>query len=53
MKYQFAILGLWIIAIIATLLIIDEMAVFTYVGPLYAICTIGSVIIVRLAAREP
>ena len=53
MKHELAILALWLISIVATMLIVDEAGIFTYLGPLYAICTIGSVIIVRRAGREP
>jgi hypothetical protein len=50
MKYELANLLLWLIAIIATILIVE--AKFTVLGPFYAICTIGSVIILR-QARTP
>jgi hypothetical protein len=46
-KAEFVILGLWCIAIVATLLIVDGTEAFTYLGPLYAICAIGSVWTVR------
>jgi len=47
MKPEFAILSLWLIAVVATILIVDQSGVFTFLGPLFAICTIGSVVTVR------
>lgn len=49
MKHELAILGLWGISIVATLLLVEGTAIFTYLAPLYAICTIGSVLTVRSA----
>jgi hypothetical protein len=51
MKYVLAILSLWLIAIAATLILVGETGVFTYLGPLYVICAIGSIITVRQAQR--
>jgi hypothetical protein len=53
MKYIAAILGLWSIALLTTLLIIDEAKVFTYLGPVYFICMVGSALIVRRAQARP
>ncbi len=52
MKYELTILGLWLIAIVATLLLVDGTDAFTHIGPLYAICAIGSVLTVRRARHE-
>ncbi|MFQ5706355.1 MAG: hypothetical protein ACE5HO_02845 [bacterium] len=53
MKHELATLVLWFIAIVATMLLVREKTLFTYLGPLYAICTIGSLLIVRQArARD-
>lgn len=49
MKHELAILGLWAIALVATLALVKETGVFTDLAPLYAICAIGSVLIVRSA----
>lgn len=49
MKHELAILGLWAISIVATLLLVEGTAIFTYLAPLYTICTIGSVLTVRSA----
>lgn len=53
MKYVAAILGLWTIAIAGTLLLVPDRSVFTYLGPLYAVCMIGSIVVVRLAQLHP
>ncbi len=49
MKYVVAIVASWVLAIIATAAIVNDRAVFTYLAPLYAICMIGSVVVVRKA----
>ena len=51
-KYEWAILALWLIAVVATLFITGDMEHFTYLGPLYAICMVGSVLIVRKAQQK-
>ena len=47
MKDELAVLGLWLLAVVPTLLLVHDSGVFTYLGPLYFICMIGSVYIVR------
>jgi len=49
MKHEFAILGLWLIAILTTAILTEGNGKFTYLGPVFAICAIGSVITVRRA----
>jgi hypothetical protein len=49
MKYVIAVVALWVLAIVATVAIIRERSVFTFLGPLYAICMIGCVRIVQQA----
>ncbi len=49
MKYVAAIVALWALAIIATAAIVNDRAVFTYLAPLYAVCMIASVVVVRKA----
>jgi hypothetical protein len=56
MKYDLIIVALWAIAIAATFLIVHETRLITFLGPLYAICMIGSVIAMRaarMAASKP
>jgi peptidoglycan/LPS O-acetylase OafA/YrhL len=53
MKYVAAIVVLWALAIISTLVIVADRHVFTYLGPLYAVCMIGSVLVVRKAQLPP
>lgn len=52
MKHQIATLSLWLIAIAATFLMIHEQRIITVLGPVYAVCMIGSVVTVRAAARR-
>ena len=52
MKYEMAILLLWLLAVVPTLLLVRQTGMFTYLGPLYFICMLGSVYIVRIAKRR-
>lgn len=52
MKYELAILLLWLVAVVPTLLLVSQSGVFAYLGPLYFICMIGSVYVVRSAKRK-
>jgi hypothetical protein len=52
LKHELAVLALWLIAIIVTLMVLDGEG-FTFLGPLYAICMIGSVVTVRNARNAP
>ncbi len=47
-----AILALWLLAVVPTLLLVHQTGVFTYLGPLYFICIVGSIYIVRSAKRK-
>jgi hypothetical protein len=49
MKHELAILVLWLVAVVPTLLIIRQTGLFTYLGPLYFLCMVGSVYVVRNA----
>lgn len=49
MKHELAILALWAISIVATLILLEGTAIFTYLGPVYGMCMIGSVLTVRSA----
>ena len=51
MKYDPTNVVLWAIAITATFRIVHEPRLLTFLGPLYAICMIGSLITVRAARK--
>lgn len=51
-KFEITILILWIIAGATTVIMLDSSPVFTYLGPVYLICMIGSVITVHKARSE-
>lgn len=53
MKYEMATLLLWLVAVVPTLILVNQSGVFTYLGPLYFLCMVGSVYIVRSAKRKP
>lgn len=52
MKATVVILLLWVIAIVTTLLVVNDPASFSILGPVYAICMIGSVVTVRNIQRR-
>ncbi len=52
MKYELAVLGLWLLAVVPTLVMVHQTGLFTYLGPLYFICMVGSIYIVRSAKRK-
>jgi hypothetical protein len=52
LKHELAVLALWLLAVVPTLLLVHQSGVFTYLGPLYFICMVGSVYIVRSAKRR-
>ena len=43
----FVIVALWAIAIAATMVIVKDSKVFTFLGPIYFVCMLGSVVTVR------
>jgi L-lactate permease len=49
MKHELATLALWAIAITVTYLKLDQAGAATILGPVYAVCMIGCIIIVRAA----
>lgn len=49
MKDEFVVLALWAVAVFTTAVVVGDTGKFTYLGPLYAICAIGSVVTVRRA----
>jgi hypothetical protein len=51
-KHEMAILLLWLLAVVPTLLIIRQSGMATYLGPLYFLCMVGSVFIVRQAKKN-
>lgn len=52
MKHELAILVLWLVAVVPTLLIVRQTGLFTYLGPLYFLCMVGSVYVVRNAKSK-
>lgn len=52
MKHELAVIGLWLLAVIPTLLMVHDTGLFSYLGPLYFICMVGSVYIVRSAKKK-
>lgn len=49
MKVQWAVLTLWGIAMLATFLLVND--VFTYLGPVYFMCMVGTMVAVRKAGH--
>jgi hypothetical protein len=52
MKYIITIAALWFIAIVTTLVLVGKTGVFTYLGPVYLICMIGSIVTIRRALTK-
>ncbi len=52
MKHIVVVVILWCIAIVTTLLLVEKTGVFTYLGPVYFICMLGSIITVRRALAK-
>ena len=50
-KYEAANLMLWAIAILAALFVLRNTDRFTLLAPVFAVCLIGSVLVVREARR--
>lgn len=53
MKHIAAVLILWLIAITVTFLTVQDPRARTTLGPVYAVCMIGSIMTVRAALRRP
>ncbi len=51
LRFELAVLGLWLLAVVPTLLLLRESGLFTYLGPLYFVCMVGSVYVVRSARK--
>jgi hypothetical protein len=49
MKYEAVTLLLWLIAILVSLFVTRETGLFSWLGPVFAFCMIGCVLIVRKA----
>jgi len=52
LKFELAILILWLLAVVPTLMMVRQSGLFTFLGPLYFICMVGSVYVVRSAKRK-
>jgi hypothetical protein len=51
-KYEWAMIALWLIAMLATLYVTRDTGLFTFLGPVFFICLSGSILIVRNARRR-
>jgi hypothetical protein len=49
MRHELADAFLWAIAIVVTLLTVSQPGAFTVLGPVYAVCMLGSIVTVRAA----
>jgi len=52
MKYEFTTLAIWLVALLATIGIVKNSSLLTYLLPVFAICMIGSVMVVRKARKR-
>lgn len=51
-KHEMAILLLWLLAVTPTLLLVHQTGAFSILGPLYFICMVGSLYVVRSAKKK-
>lgn len=51
MKFELATLAPWLIAVVVSALVLRGSGHFTYPAPVYAVCAIGSVLVVRRARQ--
>lgn len=47
MKAELVVLTLWLVAIVTSVLVVSNSSDFRYLGPVFAVCAIGSVVAVR------
>lgn len=52
MKYIITITVLWLIAIVTTILFVGKADAFNYIGPVYFICMVGSIITMKKALAK-
>lgn len=52
MRHELAVIALWLLAVVPTLLLVHQTGVFTFLGPLYFICIVGSIYTVRSAKKK-
>jgi hypothetical protein len=52
LKHELAVILLWLLAVVHTLILVHQTGVFTYLGPLYFICIVGTIYVVRSAKRK-
>lgn len=52
MKHELATIVLWLLALTPTLLLMRNTGYLTFLGPLYFLCIVGSLFILRNAKRK-
>lgn len=53
MKAELVVLTLWLITIVTSVLVVSNSSDFKILGPVYAVCAIGSVVAVRHERKNP
>ena len=53
MKAELIVLALWLVTIVTSVLVISDSSDFRILGPVYAVCAIGSVVAVRHERKNP
>ena len=49
LKYELSVLALWLLAVVPTYVFFKNSSYFTFLAPLYFVCMLGTVYIVRQA----
>lgn len=52
LKYELIVLGLWLLAFVPTYILFKSSGYFTFLAPLYFLCMVGNVYMVRYARRK-
>lgn len=52
LRYELIVLGLWLLAVVPTYLLFKSSGYFTFLAPLYFLCMLGTVYIVRYVRRK-
>ena len=47
-----ATIALWLVAMLATLFVVKDSGKFTYLAPVFFVCLLGSIMVVRTASKK-
>jgi hypothetical protein len=53
LKYEIATLVLWLISILTTMWFVGDAGIFSFLVPVYFMCMLGSIMVVKWAKQSP